>query len=138
MPRRPADPTASSKPMTPRVLTLDQLEQAIIEGTGRAPSDVACMRATTRAMLALSGPPSAFATVRCEPRSDGRLRITGGSDAIVVARALRARADWRGDHVWASLLGRRLLFRVEAGTPTPARSGARRGLLRLLLRSTPA
>jgi len=101
-----------------QLVTLDQLERAIQGNPRRTPSDATVIRATSRALrLASSGSGGEFATVLCTVE-EGRLRIKSGGDAIEVALELRDRADRRGDHVWAGVLGYRLQFRIVTHAET--------------------
>lgn len=121
-----------------QVMSLDQVDAAIVGGEGRRPSDAARVRATTRALQAMTcSVPQAFATLECEQLPGGGLRVVRGHDAILVARQLRARAAWRGDDTWAALMGSKLRFRVvtravttPAGDPSVTRPPWHRRALR--------
>lgn len=133
---RAGEPTGDPTPATPatatRTMSLDELERVLSAGVSRMPNDMVIMRETARALRAVSSGAD-FATLTCEHGERG-VRITGGRDALAVARVLRARADWRGDHHWAGILGRRLRFRIvrtEEGdaaptTAAPADRGGKR------------
>lgn len=118
-------PTA--QPKHAQYMSLDQVERVLVAGDHAIPSDLAILKASTRALQAMAGPARAFATIVCEPLSNGSLRVVEGKDAVLVARRLRARAVWRGDDAWAGLLGRTLLFHVVTEDATSRRSSRRRG-----------
>lgn len=115
---RPGD----TAPADATVLTLAQLERILVGGQSRQPSDLTLVHETTRALQALDRNSAAYATIVCEA-SDSGLRVTQGRDAIEVARSLRARAQRRGDHIWAQRLGDGLRFRIvrQARPPVPVR-----------------
>lgn len=95
-----------------QVVSLETLESKLSQGMGRRPSDTAFVRETARVLRAMDGVGAhEIPTLVCERASTG-MRIVEGREALQVARELRARAAWRGDHTWAWLLGRRLSFRI--------------------------
>lgn len=97
-------------------MSLEEIERTLSGTSVRVPSDVVLVRETSRALRAMSSGGD-FATITCEPGIGGE-RITGGREALEVARVLRARATWRGDHFWACELGRQLRFRIVRTAPT--------------------
>lgn len=103
-----------------QLLTLDQIEASLGGGGDclRQPGDMTWVRAAPAILTAMAkGGGAPFAALRCE-RLKGGLRILEGQDALLVARAIRARAIARGDLTWAALMGRQLVFQVAVGTAT--------------------
>ncbi|MCW2925780.1 MAG: hypothetical protein JWM98_3184 [Thermoleophilia bacterium] len=121
--RRPA-PTPQPAATSTESISLEQLERILSSRGGRMPNDAVVLRETSRALRAVTNGCD-FATLTCEQGEAG-VRITGGREALDVARMLRSRAALRGDHCWAGILGRRLRFRIVRSTAdaTPPSSGA--------------
>ncbi len=112
--------TTPARQDTSTVVSLDQLERMLTASAVRVPPDAVLVRHTSRALHAMSSGCD-FATITCESGDDG-VRITGGREALEVALVLRARASWRGDHIWARELGRHLRFHVvRASQPSKSR-----------------
>lgn len=95
-----------------KVVSLETLECRLGRAMGQRPNETTFVREIARVLRTMEGHATDdIPTLVCESDPRG-IRIVGGREALQVARELRARAAWRGDHVWAQLLGRRLTFRI--------------------------
>ncbi len=118
---RPFRKPAAAVPTTTTTMSLDQVEHALAGAAARIPNSAVIMNETARVLQVLSSG-GIYGTLVGERCADG-IRIVEGRHAVDVARVLRARASWRGDHFWALELGRQLQFRVIVRDETTSRPG---------------
>lgn len=121
------------------LVSLAEVERRLLRaGHTRSPSSAVMMRETAKYLRAMSGEQQPPVTLVCV-RGDAGCRIAEGADSLIAARMMRARAMRHGEAIWAELLGRRLMFRIEYREPEPApRRGSsvvKRGVRSFAIRS---
>ena len=86
-------------------MSLGELEQVLSGASARNPGTAVIVTETARILEVVSSG-AMYATITGERCPEG-VRIVDGRESLDVARVLRARASWRGDHFWALELARR-------------------------------